>query len=119
QRVGTLVSAYVDDLSNWYVRRSRRRFWNADPSALWTLHESLETLTRLMAPIMPFVTERIWQDLFVPTVDGATESVHLADWPVADASLVDGPLSEAMATTRRLVELGRAARAESKVRTRQ
>ncbi len=119
QRVGTLVSAYVDDLSNWYVRRSRRRFWNADPSALWTLHESLETLTRLMAPIMPFVTERVWQDLFVPTVDGAAASVHLASWPVADASLVDGSLSEAMATTRRLVELGRAARAESKVRTRQ
>ncbi|TFJ95266.1 FYVE, RhoGEF and PH domain-containing protein 1 [Platysternon megacephalum] len=117
-RVGTLLSTYVDDLSNWYVRRSRRRFWDGSPSALWTLHECLDVLTRLMAPLTPFITERVWQDLFVAT--GAdVDSVHLAAWPVAQAALVDDQLEESMAATRRLVELGRAARAESKMKIRQ
>lgn len=65
QRTGTLLQKFVDDLSNWYVRRSRRRFWAGDPAALWTLHEVLHTVTRLMAPLIPFITERVWQDLFV------------------------------------------------------
>lgn len=119
QRYGSLIQSFIDELSNWYVRRSRRRFWDGDPSALWTLHETLETLTRLMAPLAPFITERVWQDLFRPTGSGAPESVHLTTWPAAKPSLIDPDLDEAMELARRLVEVGRAARAEAKVRTRQ
>ena len=116
---GHLIQGFVDDLSNWYVRRSRRRFWAGEPSALWTLHETLDALTRLMAPIMPFVTERVWRDLFAATNPDGPASVHLASWPVADEALVNEPLSGAMDVARRLVELGRAARSESKVKIRQ
>lgn len=119
QHLGGLIQEFIDELSNWYVRRSRRRFWDGDESALWTLHETLHTLTCLMAPLTPFITERVWQDLFVPTVPGCPESVHLARWPVADETLIDPDLVLGMALTRRLVELGRAARAEAKVKTRQ
>ena len=70
QRAGKLLSAFVDDLSNWYVRRSRRRFWQGDAAALRTLHEVVETVTRLMAPLTPFITERVWQDLVVPVTRG-------------------------------------------------
>ncbi|MGE3812546.1 MAG: isoleucine--tRNA ligase [Candidatus Nanopelagicales bacterium] len=119
QRAGRLLSAYVDDLSNWYVRRSRRRFWAGDPSALATLHECLYVVTLLMAPFTPFVTERVWQDLFAATSDELPDSVHLAAWPEVDGSLVDDDLAAGMAAVRRLVELGRAARATSGVRTRQ
>ncbi|RKN06097.1 isoleucine--tRNA ligase [Streptomyces radicis] len=119
QRTGKLISTFVDDLSNWYVRRSRRRFWQGDPAALRTLHEVLETVTRLMAPMVPFVTERVWQDLVVPVTPGAPDSVHLASWPEAEQTLVDPDLSQDMLLVRRLVELGRATRAESGVKTRQ
>jgi isoleucyl-tRNA synthetase len=119
QQAGKLLAAYVDDLSNWYVRRSRRRFWDADPAALATLHTVLETVTRLMAPLVPFVTERVWQDMVRPVTPDAPESVHLAAWPVADEALVDARLGEQVALVRRLVELGRATRAESGVKTRQ
>lgn len=119
QRAGTLLASFVDDLSNWYVRRSRRRFWAGDAGALATLHDTLNVVTRLMAPIMPFVTERVWQDLFVTTDPAGPESVHLASWPTCDESLIDVRLSEAMATARRVVELGRAARAESRMKVRQ
>ncbi|HET6563270.1 MAG TPA: isoleucine--tRNA ligase [Marmoricola sp.] len=119
QRVGTVVSRFVDDLSNWYVRRSRRRFWDGDPAALTTLHDTLDTLTRLLAPLTPFITERVWQDVVRPVNPAAPESVHLATWPSYDAAAVDERLSEAVALARRLVELGRAARADAKVRTRQ
>ncbi|MGQ5648990.1 isoleucine--tRNA ligase [Streptomyces sp. EKR5.2] len=119
QRAGKLLSAFVDDLSNWYVRRSRRRFWQGDKAALRTLHEVLETVTKLMAPITPFITERVWQDLIVPVSPGAPESVHLASWPQADLAAIDPELSRQMVLVRRLVELGRATRAESGVKTRQ
>ncbi len=119
QRVGSQLATFVDDLSNWYVRRSRRRFWDGDPAALSTLHEALEVLTRLLAPITPFVTERVWQDLFVPSGPDVPESVHLTTWPTYDAERIDEQLDTGMAVTRRLVELGRAARAEAKVKTRQ
>lgn len=119
QKAGARLSAFIDDLSNWYVRRSRRRFWNGDPSALATLHECVDVLTRLLAPMVPFATERVWQDLVRPVTPGAAESVHMASWPSADTSLVDDTLAGEVALTRRLVELGRAARAESGVRTRQ
>jgi isoleucyl-tRNA synthetase len=119
QDAGRRLSAFVDDLSNWYVRRSRRRFWRGEPAALATLHEVLQTLTLLMAPITPFITERVWQDLVVPVAPTAAESVHLATYPAADESLVDPALSTQMALARRLVEAGRSARATSSVRTRQ
>ncbi len=119
QRAGSLLSAYVDDLSNWYVRRSRRRFWNGDPGALATLHECLFVVTQLMAPLVPFITERVWQDMFAATSDELPSSVHLSTWPQVDGALVDDELNAQMSITRRLVELGRAARADAKVRTRQ
>jgi len=116
-RAGKVLGGYVDDLSNWYVRRSRRRFWAGDPAALSTLHACLDVLTRLLAPLVPFVTERVWGALFAST--GAVDSVHLAAWPEADRSLIDETLSEQVALVRRLVELGRSARADSKMKTRQ
>jgi isoleucyl-tRNA synthetase len=125
QQAGKLLAAYVDDVSNWYVRRSRRRFWDADPAALATLHTVLETVTRLMAPLVPFITERVWQDLVRPVTPDAPESVHLASWPAAvdagtgDQTAVDPRLGGQVALVRRLVELGRATRAESGVKTRQ
>ncbi len=119
QRAGSLLAEFIDDLSNWYVRRSRRRFWDGDPAALSTLHETLDVLTRLMAPLTPFVTERVWQDVVKSVDSTAPESVHLASWPTYDAALVDDELQRGMALTRRLVELGRSARAEAKVKTRQ
>ncbi|WP_327702365.1 isoleucine--tRNA ligase [Streptomyces decoyicus] len=119
QRAGKLLSSFVDDLSNWYVRRSRRRFWQGDAAALRTLHEVIETVTRLMAPLTPFITERVWQDLIVPVTPDAPDSVHLTGWPAADRALIDPALSGQMQLVRRLVELGRATRAESGVKTRQ
>jgi isoleucyl-tRNA synthetase len=118
-RAGTRLAGFVDDLSNWYVRRSRRRFWDGDPAALATLHECVETLARLLAPFVPFVTERVWQDIVRPVTPEAPESVHLSSWPDSDPAAVDDELTGQVALARRLVELGRAARAESKVRTRQ
>ena len=118
QLAGRLLSAFIDDLSNWYVRRSRRRFWDGDLAALSTLHESLKTVTLLMAPFTPFITDRVWGDMFAQG-EGEPESVHLAAWPQADLSLVKPGLSDHVSLVRRLVELGRAARAESKVKTRQ
>ncbi len=119
QRAGRLLSTFVDDLSNWYVRRSRRRFWEGDPAALATLHEALRVVTLCLAPFTPFITERVWQDLFRTTDPTAPPSVHLASWPEPDVALIDPALAEQMALVRRLVELGRAARATSSVRTRQ
>ncbi|HVM26911.1 MAG TPA: isoleucine--tRNA ligase [Mycobacteriales bacterium] len=116
-RAGRRLAALVDDLSNWYVRTSRRRFWEGDPAALATLHECLRQVTLLMAPFTPFVTDEVWDALF--SGGGAPDSVHLAAWPAADPALVDDRLAAQVALARRLVDLGRTARAESKVRTRQ
>jgi isoleucyl-tRNA synthetase len=120
-RAGRRLAEFVDDLSNWYVRRSRRRFWEGPgtpegASAFTTLYECLETVTRLLAPIVPFLTDYVW-DVIRPQ-DGP-ESVHLADWPVVDETLLDETLTERMGLVRRLVELGRAARSSGAVRTRQ
>ncbi|MGV8910911.1 MAG: isoleucine--tRNA ligase, partial [Propionicimonas sp.] len=119
QRAGALLATFVDDLSNWYVRRSRRRFWVGSAGALQTLHDTLDVVTRLMAPLAPFVTERVWQDLMVTTAPAGPASVHLADWPEVDEAAIDPKLDEAMQLTRRIVELGRSARSEAKVKTRQ
>ena len=115
-RAGRALAGLIDDLSNWYVRRSRRRFWDGDPAALQTLHDCLDVLTRLLAPFVPFVTERVWQALFADST--GIESVHLAVWPDTTAA-VDPALSAQVALVRRVVELGRAARAASGVKTRQ
>lgn len=119
QRAGNALATFIDDLSNWYVRRSRRRFWDGDAAALATLQHCLTNLTLLMAPLVPFITEHVWQKLIRAIKNDAPESVHLADFPVADASLIDEQLSRDVALTRRLVELGRAARAQSQVKIRQ
>src|SRR6266540_4158460 len=119
QRLGLLINSFVDVLSNWYVRRSRRRFWSGDAGALATLHETLDVLTRVMAPLTPFVTERVWQDVFRPVTPGLPESVHLTTFPSYDETLIDDALAQHVSMARRVVELGRSARAEAKVRTRQ
>ena len=119
QRAGRLLSTFIDNLSNWYVRRSRRRFWDGDPAALATLHEALRTATLCLAPFTPFITERVWQDLFRSTDPTAPKSVHLATWPEVNSDAIDESLGTDMALVRRIVELGRAARATSGVRTRQ
>ena len=119
QAAGRLISQFVDNLSNWYVRRSRRRFWNGDTSALATLHECLRSITLLMAPMVPFITEHAWQELFILVDPEQPSSVHLAPFPVADEALIDSVLQEQVSLVRRLVELGRAARAESQVKIRQ
>ncbi|WP_211660960.1 isoleucine--tRNA ligase [Modestobacter muralis] len=119
QTAGRLIAEFVDDLSNWYVRRSRRRFWDGDPSALGTLHEVLDGLTRLMAPFTPFVTERVWRTVVAPGLPDAVDSVHLATWPTVDTDARDDALVEQMTLVRRLVELGRSARTSAKSRTRQ
>ena len=118
---GRRIGAFIDDMSNWYVRRSRRRFWEGPgtpdgAAAFATLHECLETLTRLMAPVTPFLTDYIWSVL---RAEGSPDSVHLTTWPAADTGLIDDRLSAQMALVRHLVELGRSARASAAVRVRQ
>ena len=116
QRAGRFIAEFVDDLSNWYVRRSRRRFWDADHAALSTLHHCLKVVTQVMAPFTPFITERVWQDLYTTT---DTESVHLSTWPEWSDEKISDVLRDQVDLTRRLVELGRSARATSGVKTRQ
>jgi isoleucyl-tRNA synthetase len=121
---GRAIQDFVDDLSNWYVRRSRRRFWKSESdadklAAYQTLYEALVTLARLLAPYTPFVAEEMYQNL-VRTVDAtAPESVHLSAWPVADDEAIDAGVSFDMAAARRVVEMGRAARNAAAVKTRQ
>ncbi len=119
---GRRLAVLIDDLSNWYVRRSRRRFWDGPAApdgaaAFATLYECVRSLTLLMAPITPFLTDYVWAVL--RSSGDTPESVHLASWPVADPALIDPVLSAQMALTRRLVELGRSARSGASVRIRQ
>jgi len=119
QLAGKALAKFIDDLSNWYVRRSRRRFWDGDVAALGTLHECLVSLTQLLAPMVPFITEHVWQELVKAADPKVADSVHLTNFPVADASLINLELNSQVAMTRRVVELGRAARAESAIKIRQ
>ena len=121
---GRAIQAFVDDLSNWYVRRSRERFWqpemNADKiSAYMTLYTVLETLTRLSAPFVPFMAESIYRNLVVGHLPGAQESVHLCDFPTADATLIDKALERGMDDVLHVVVLGRAARNTAAIKNRQ
>jgi len=112
---GRAIQAFVDDLSNWYVRRSRRRFWDGDPAAFRTLHESLVTVAQLLAPFCPFIADEIYDNL-----DGAEPSVHLCDFPdVSPARPRDVELESAMEVARETVRLGLAARGQAKVKIRQ
>ena len=118
------IEDFIEGLSNWYVRRSRRRFWksesDADKSAAYdTLWTCLETLNRLMAPFMPFLTEEVYQNLIRSWSQDAPESVHLADWPPVNEDLIDEELSKSVRLVQRLVSLGRAARAKANLKVRQ
>ncbi|CAB4558823.1 unannotated protein [freshwater metagenome] len=119
QTAGSLIASFIDDLSNWYVRRSRRRFWDGDESALNTLYFCLKNLTLLLAPMVPFISEHVWQTLIRVAESNQPESVHLSNFPKSSAELIDDGLSASVSLSRRLVELGRAARAESGVKIRQ
>jgi len=109
---GRAIADFVDDLSNWYVRRSRPRFWEGDAVALETLRHSLVTVAQLLAPFTPFVADEIYDNL-----DGGEDSVHLTDWPQPGPR--DEPLEEAMAIARETVRLGLAARGGAKIKVRQ
>ena len=124
QGAGQAVETFVDQLSNWYLRRNRRRFWKAAPgrdkqAAYLTLFECLHTVNRLMAPLMPFLTEELHQNLVRSVDSDAPESVHMADWPKVQEACVDPELIAAFDAVQRIVGLGRAARNDSKVRVRQ
>jgi len=119
-----LETFVVDELSNWYIRLSRPRFWqNPDPvdqaSAYRTLFGALCAVTKLCAPITPFVADEMWANLGPQSADGEFTSVHLAPWPVAVDALRDPDLEESMESVRRVVDLGRAARSGSELRVRQ
>ena len=112
---GRAIAELVDALSNWYVRRSRRRFWDGDPAAFRTLRSCLLTIAKLLAPFCPFVADEIYDNL-----DGALASVHLCDFPAGDAlSARDRDLEEAMAIARETVRLGLGARGQAKIKVRQ
>ena len=118
------IEAFVDDLSNWYVRRNRRRFWKGEldddkRAAYATLHEVLGTLSQLLAPTVPHLADAMWENLVTAVDDSAPDSVHLTDFPQAVAGRSDPSIEEAVALARRVVAAGRAARASSGFRTRQ
>ena len=121
---GRRMQEFIDQLSNWYVRRSRRRFWRSENDAdklggYITLHTCLVTLTKLMAPLAPFVAEEIYQNLVCEVQPEAADSVHLAEYPVADVSLVDQPLMEATRLAMRIASMGRGARSQAGIKVRQ
>jgi isoleucyl-tRNA synthetase len=118
------IETFVDQLSNWYLRRSRRRFWksgsDADKQAAYaTLYEALVTLSKLLAPTMPFLSEELHQNLVRSLDEDAPLSVHIADWPVYDAALIDDTLNREMALVMRLASLGHAARNKANRKVRQ
>jgi isoleucyl-tRNA synthetase len=116
------IQAFVDDLSNWYLRRSRRRFWKTESdtdkaAAYLTLHECLLTVAKLLAPAMPYVAEALYRNLNVDK--NAPESVHLSFWPKADPALIDQKLVDEMGLVKKLAELGRSARESVNIKLRQ
>lgn len=118
------LQSFVDELSNWYVRRSRERFWakgmeRDKVNAYMTLYTALTTFIKAAAPLVPFITESIYQNLVVNIDKKAPESVHLCDFPQADTALIDKALEENMALVLEIVALGRAARNASGLKNRQ
>lgn len=120
---GRLIQEFVvEDLSNWYVRRNRRRFWKSDGvdlAAYATLHEALVTVTHLTAPFTPFIAEVLYQNLVLSVNSDAPESVHLANWPKADENLQNSQLVDEMNAVIRVVALGRAVRGQNNIKNRQ
>jgi len=119
---GRAIGAYVEELSNWYVRLNRRRFWEGDRAAFATLRHCLIEACKLVAPLTPFVADSIYANLVsgeAGEFGDAPDSVHLADFPEPAGALADPELEAGMEAVRRTVELGRAARAHSKVKMRQ
>lgn len=120
------ILGFIDDLTNWYVRRSRRRFWrtrttdDADKLAAFaTLYEVLVTFIQVLAPVLPFISERLHQELVVALDPDAPASVHLCAYPMADPDLIDTDLEAAIATVRTVVQLGHAVRKHRQIRVRQ
>ena len=118
------VLGFIEDLTNWYIRRSRRRFWRTEDDAdkdiaFETLYEVLATFSRLLAPILPFMAEILYQRLEAGKAPNACDSVHLESFPIADPSQVDEALEQAMAQVREVVTMGRNLREQQKIRIRQ
>ena len=124
------IVEFVDSLSNWYVRRSRDRFWAEEVSpygehglksnAYWTLYECLVTTCKIVAPFVPFLAETMWQNLGVTEFgDAVLESVHLCDFPTGDAAAIDEALSAQMNLVREIASLGLSARMGAKLKVRQ
>ena len=118
------LAAFVDDLSNWYVRRGRERFWGKGmagdkEAAFATLYHVLVTLSKLSAPFIPFLAEEIYQNLVVNNVPGAVESVHLCDFPVSDRTAVDPDMEKQMDALLEVIQLGRACRNTANMKVRQ
>ena len=111
---GRAIAAFVDELSNWWVRRSRPRLWDGDPAALATLRECLVTVARLVAPLMPFIADAVYENL-----DGSEPSVHLCDYPQPDQALRDEALEWQMQIARDAVRLGHQARSHARLKVRQ
>ena len=123
-RAGRRIEEFVDYLSNWYVRRSRRRFWKSENdadklAAYFTLYQCLVTLAKLLAPFTPFIAEELYQNLVCSVYPEAPESVHLSDFPIAELSKVDEPLSAATRLAMKVSSLGRAARSKVGIKIRQ
>jgi len=121
---GRKIEGFVDELSNWYVRRSRRRFWKSENdadklAAYTTLYQCLVTLTKLLAPFTPFLAEELYQNLVSSVLPEAPESVHLTDFPIADETKIDKWLSDDMRLAMRVSSLGRAARNKAGIKVRQ
>ena len=113
------VADFVDSVSNWYVRLSRRRFWEGDATALSTLHEVLVKVSQLIAPATPFIADEIYQNLAVQVNPAGPASVHLSYWPKADEALIDEQLSTDMLLVQQVTSLGHAARQNANLKVRQ
>jgi isoleucyl-tRNA synthetase len=119
-----VIESFLDDLTNWYVRRSRRRFWKSEQdtdkqTAYATLYHVLIKLGKLLAPFTPFVTEVMYQNLVRSVQPEAYESVHHCDWPQVDEAAIDGELLGQMALARRIASLGLGARGSANIKVRQ
>ncbi len=117
-KAGRPIRDFIDDLSTWYLRRSRDRFRGEDApdkeSALWTLHHVLAALSKVMAPFTPFIAEKIYQEM-----DGKLESVHLEMWPEVEKQYLNEKILQTMDLTRKVVEMGLSARSDAKINVRQ
>jgi isoleucyl-tRNA synthetase len=121
---GRRIEGFVDELSNWYVRRSRRRFWKSESdadklAAYTTLYECLVTLSKLLAPFTPFLAEEMYQNLVCSVFPEAPDSVHLADFPIADEAKIDKQLMADIRQAMKLSTLGHAARSQAGIKVRQ